>query len=68
MKKLLLIALIAFSINANAQITLKHDYDSAATIASGSPAVLQPVNDSKFYGIGRTICKNKQVGKMYRDI
>jgi hypothetical protein len=35
MKKLLLITFIAFGINANAQITLIHTYDTAATIGLG---------------------------------
>jgi len=39
MKKIILIALIAFGINAKAQITLEHTYDSASTFAYGTPAV-----------------------------
>jgi len=35
MKKLLFIALIAFSINATAQITLEHSYDTASTCPDG---------------------------------
>src|ERR1051325_7496646 len=38
LKKLLLLSLLAFGLNAKAQITLEHIYDSASTLASGSPA------------------------------
>ena len=38
MKKLLFIGLLALSINAKAQITLEHTYDSASTQSFGTPA------------------------------
>ena len=40
MKKLFLITLIAFGINAKAQITLEHTYDSASTNTAGSQLMI----------------------------
>lgn len=42
MKKLLLIALIAFGINAKAQIALEHTYDSASSFYCNSPTITDP--------------------------
>ncbi|MBI3503140.1 MAG: T9SS type A sorting domain-containing protein [Bacteroidetes bacterium] len=39
MKKIIYIILLAYSINANAQIALEHSYDTASTFKSGSPAL-----------------------------
>lgn len=48
MKKFLFIALIAFGINAKAQIIMEHDYDSASTFATGSPAIQNQLMIIKF--------------------
>jgi len=44
MKKLLFIALLAFGMNANAQITLEHTYDSASTLGNGLNDQLMIIN------------------------
>jgi len=62
MKKLLFIVILAIVLNANAQITLEHDYDNAATYASGSPSVYSQLMIIKFEISGELYVK-KQIGE-----
>ena len=58
MKKLLLLALIAFAINAKAQITLEHIYDSSSTYDGGCQLMI--VN---FEVSGEQYVKINRIGK-----
>ena len=63
MNKLLLIAIIAFSFNAKAQIILEQDYDSAASYASGTPSVLNQLMIVNFEESGDRYIKINRLGK-----
>jgi len=56
MKKILLLALLAFGMNVKAQITLEHTYDSASTIFGGNPS-----NDSQLMIINFAISGERYV-------
>jgi len=63
MKNLIFIALIAFGINAKAQITLEHDYDSASTIYHGSPYVADQLMIINFEVSGERYVNINREGK-----
>lgn len=63
MRKLLFIALIAFFSNAKAQITLEHDYDSASTYSSGSPALMDQLMIINFEISGERYVRINRHGK-----
>jgi len=64
MKKLLFIALIALCIDAKAQITLEHVYDSASTYLSGTPAVEGQLMIINFEISGERYVKINRWGKV----
>jgi len=57
MKKLLFIGLLALSINAKAQITLEHTYDSASTQSFGTPATFSQLIVINFASSGERYVK-----------
>jgi len=63
MKKILYISIIVLSFNVNAQITLEHIYDSAATIVSSANPGLNQLIFVKFEVSGERWVKINRVGK-----
>jgi hypothetical protein len=63
MKNILIIIFLAISISARTQITLEHDYDSAATIISGSPSVYNQLMIVNFTVSGEKYVKINRLGK-----
>jgi hypothetical protein len=63
MKKLLLIALLAFGMNARAQITLEHIYDSASTYNNNSVGVPNQLMIINFTVSGEKYVKLNREGK-----
>ena len=63
MNKILLFILIVFVINAKAQITFEHDYDSASTYASGSPALSDQLEIINFVVSGEKYVKINRHGE-----
>lgn len=63
MKKLFIIAIIAFGMSAKAQISFEHDYDSASSYASGIPALSDQLMIVNFEITGERYVKINRHGK-----
>ncbi|OFX33168.1 MAG: hypothetical protein A2X08_14080 [Bacteroidetes bacterium GWA2_32_17] len=63
MKKFIFISLLAYSLNAKAQVTLEHTYDSSSTFAYGTPSASSQLMIIKFEISGEHYVKINRWGK-----